>query len=211
MGLYNVIYKLFARPVRGLWRIRTEGLENVPESGGFILVSNHTAFSDVIVLEAAQTRQICFMAKRELFRIPLLAQLIRALGAYPVDRGGADVKSIKHTIKMLDNGNVIGIFPQGTRCPNTDPRETDLKSGVGMIAYHAKADVLPVYIDGNGKTRAFHRNTVKIGRLIKFDELGLERSGRAEYERAGKYIFSKVCELKYGSTSEDENVTDQNS
>lgn len=210
MGLYNVIYKLFARPVRAVWRIRTEGLENVPAEGGFILVANHTAFSDVIVLEAAQTRQICFMAKRELFRIPLLSQLIRALGAYPVDRGGADVKSIKHTIAMLDGGSVIGIFPQGTRCPNTDARETELKGGVGMIAYHAKADVLPVYIDGNGKTRAFHRNTVKIGRLIKFDELGLERAGRAEYERAGKYIFGKVCELKYGE-AEGENVAHQDS
>lgn len=211
MGLYNIIYKLFSRPVRAVWRIRTEGLENVPEEGGFLLVSNHTAFSDVIVLEAAQTRQICFMAKRELFRIPLLSQLITALGAYPVDRGGADVKSIKHTIKMLEDGNVIGIFPQGTRCPNTDPRTTELKGGVGMIAYHAKANVLPVYIDGNGKTRAFHRNTVKIGKLIPFEELGLEHAGRAEYERAGKYIFSKVCALKYGDGEEADDVANQNS
>ena len=197
MGFYNVIYKLFSRPVRAIWRVKTEGIENVPEHG-CLLVANHTAFSDVLVLEAAQKRQIRFMAKKELFKIPLLSQLIKALGAYPVDRGGADVRSLKLTFKMIEEGDLIGIFPQGTRHPNTDPRTTEVKSGIGMIAYHAKADILPVYIDNGGKTRSFHRNTVKIGKLIPFGELGFEKAGRAEYERAANYIFSKVCELKYG-------------
>lgn len=197
MGFYNVIYKLFSRPVRAIWRVKTEGIENVPEHG-CLLVANHTAFSDVLVLEAAQKRQIRFMAKKELFKIPLLSQLIKALGAYPVDRGGADVRSLKLTFKMIEEGDLIGIFPQGTRHPNTDPRTTEVKSGIGMIAYHAKADILPVYIDNDGKTRSFHRNTVKIGKLIPFGELGFEKAGRAEYERAANYIFSKVCELKYG-------------
>ena len=197
MGFYNVIYKLFSRPVRAIWRVKTEGIENVPEHG-CLLVANHTAFSDVLVLEAAQKRQIRFMAKKELFKIPLLSQLIKALGAYPVDRGGADVRSLKLTFKMIEEGDLIGIFPPGTRHPNTDPRTTEVKSGIGMIAYHAKADILPVYIDNDGKTRSFHRNTVKIGKLIPFGELGFEKAGRAEYERAANYIFSKVCELKYG-------------
>ena len=197
MGFYNVIYKLFSRPVRAIWRVKTEGIENVPEHG-CLLVANHTAFSDVLVLEAAQKRQIRFMAKKELFKIPLLSQLIKALGAYPVDRGGADVRSLKLTFKMIEEGDLIGIFPQGTRHPNTDPRTTEVKSGIGMIAYHAKADILPVYIDNDGKTRSFHRNTVKIGKLIPFGELGFEKAGRAEYERASNYIFSKVCVLKYG-------------
>ncbi|MBR4933330.1 MAG: hypothetical protein IKZ03_02615, partial [Clostridia bacterium] len=78
------------------------------------------------------------------------------------------------------------------------PRDTEVKGGIGMIAYHAKADILPVYIDNKGKTRSFRRNTVKIGKLIPFEELGFEKAGRAEYDRVAKYIFSKVCELKYG-------------
>ena len=215
MGFYNVIYKLFARPVRAIWRVKAEGAENVPDHG-CILVANHTSVTDVLVLEAAQKRQIRFMAKKELFKVPLLSSLIKALGAYPVDRGGADVKSLKLTFKMIADGDLIGIFPQGTRCPNTDPRETEVKSGIGMIAYHAKADILPVYIDNKGKTRAFRRNTVKIGKLIPFEELGFEKAGRAEYERAAGYIFSKVCELKYGegngyAVREQEDGTDQNS
>ena len=110
MGFYNVIYKLFSRPVRAIWRVKTEGIENVPEHG-CLLVANHTAFSDVLVLEAAQKRQIRFMAKKELFKIPLLSQLIKALGAYPVDRRGADVRSLKLTFKMIGEGDLIGIFP----------------------------------------------------------------------------------------------------
>ena len=211
---YKFIYKTLGGPVRALWRIKTEGIENIPE-GGCILVANHTAFSDVLVLEAAQKRQIRFMAKKELFKIPLLSSLIRALGAYPVDRGGADIKSLKHTFKMIENGDVVGIFPQGTRCPNVDPRDTEVKGGIGMIAYHAKADILPVYIDNKGKTRSFSRNTVKIGKLIPYSELGFEKAGRAEYDRAAKYIFSKVCELKYGegngfSQKETDDGADQN-
>ncbi len=195
---YKAIYKLFAAPVRAIWRIRTVGEENIPE-GGCIVVANHTAFSDVIVLEAAQKRQIRFMAKKELFKIPLLASLIKALGAYPVDRGGADIKSLKKTFKMVEDGDLVGIFPQGTRHPKVDPRLTEVKGGIGMIAYHAKADILPVYIDNaKGKTHSFSRNTVTFGKVIPFSELGFEKAGRAEYQRAAEYIFSKVCELKFG-------------
>jgi len=68
-----------------------------------------------------------------------------------------------------------------------------------MIAYHAKADILPVFIhNDSGKTRSFKRNTVTFGKVIPFAELGFEKAGRAEYQRAADYIFSKVCELEYG-------------
>lgn len=212
---YRAIYWLLSKPVRAIWRVRTEGIENIPEKG-CILVANHTAFSDVIVLEVAQKRQIRFMAKKELFKIPLLSALIKALGAYPVDRGGADIKSLKNTFRMIEDGDIVGIFPQGTRCPNVDPRDTEVKGGIGMIAYHAKADILPVFIDNKGKTRSFSRNTVRIGKLIPFEQLGFDKGGRAEYDRVAKHIFSKVCELKYGegngySEKESSDGEDQNS
>ena len=70
---------------------------------------------DVVVLAAALPRQPRYMAKKELFKIPLLSQLIRALGAFPVDRGGADVSSIKKSIAMIEGGEVVSVFPQGHR------------------------------------------------------------------------------------------------
>lgn len=197
MGFYGAIYKIFSRPVRAIWRTETVGLENVPADGA-ILISNHTSVTDVLVLEVALRRQIRFMAKRELFRVPILAQLIRALGAYPVDRGGADVGSIKRTIQMLESGDLIGIFPQGTRCPGVDPRGTEVKGGAGMIAYHAKVPVLPVFIDSKGgRTRAFRRNRVLIGKPVAFSEL-FPDGKRRDYADVARELFDRSCALKYG-------------
>ncbi len=198
MSFFGFIYKVFHRPIRGLWRVSCEGTENIPETG-CILVCNHTSFSDVLVLEIASTRQVFFMGKAELFKIPVLKQLISALGAFPVNRGGADITSIKRTISEIQSGKVVGIFPQGTRHPFVDPRETEVKGGVGMIAYRAKADVLPVFIDGAaGRTKIFRKNKVIFGKLIKFDEIPFEVDGKKDYEGATRYVFAKACELKYG-------------
>lgn len=198
MGFYETMYAIFARPVRWLYRVKVEGLENVPAEG-CILACNHTAFSDVLVVSAAAKRQVRYMAKKELFKIPLLGRLISALGAYPVNRGGADVGSIKRTIGLLDEGELIGIFPQGTRHGYEDPRETEVKGGIGMIAYHTKSAVLPAFIDNKrGKTGILRRNTVTFGKLIPYEELGFTEGGAKEYMSVSEEIFRRVCAIKYG-------------
>lgn len=195
---YDRIYKFFHRPLRALYRIKIKGEENIP-SGGCILASNHTSLSDVLVLSASLGgRQIRYMAKEELFRIPLLSPLIRALGAYPVRRGAADVNSIKTAVSLIEDGEMLGIFPQGTRQSGVDPRTTSVKGGVGMIAFHTKADVLPVFIDNDSrKTRIFRRNTVIIGPVIRFDELLLRDGCMAEYRAAAELIWSRICALGF--------------
>ena len=198
MGFYQTMYAIFARPVRWLYRVKVEGIENVPE-GGCILACNHTAFSDVLVVSAAAKRQVRYMAKKELFKIPLLGSLISALGAYPVNRGGADVGSIKRTIGLLEEGELIGIFPQGTRHGKEDPRTTEVKGGIGMIAYHTHAAVLPAFIDNKrGKTGILRRNTVIFGKLIPYEELGFTDGGAKEYQAVSEEIFRQVCVIKYG-------------
>ena len=196
MSFYETIYKVFSPFVRGLYRIETVGAENIPPSGA-ILASNHTAFSDVLVISAAAKRQVRYMAKKELFATPL-APLIKALGAYPVDRGGSDVGSIRRTISLVENGELVGIFPQGHRYGRVDPRTTEIKPGVGMIAYHTKAPVVPVFISNKRmKTGILHRNTVTFGEPLSFDELGFSSGGRLEYSSAAKIIFDRVCSLYY--------------
>ena len=197
MTYYEFMYKTIEPIVSFIYRIEPVGVENIP-SGGAILASNHTAFSDVLVISAAAKRQVRYMAKKELFKTPL-APLIKSLGAYPVDRGGADVGSIKKTISMIESGDLIGIFPQGHRNGGVDPRTTEVKAGVGMIAYHTKACVVPVFIDNKRmRTGAFRKNKVMFGKAISFDELGYTSGGRVEYMNAARTIFSKICELKYG-------------
>jgi len=194
---YKTIYKIFAPAVWALYRIRAIGVENIPPEG-CILASNHTAFSDVLVISAAAGRQVRYMAKSELFKIPLLSQLIKALGAYPVDRGGADVGSIKRTIRMLADGELVGIFPQGHRYGKTDPRTTEVKGGIGMIVYHAKTKVVPVFLDSaKGKTGILRRNTVIFGEPIPFEQLPFSHGGSKDYLQASRYIFRHVCALKY--------------
>ena len=196
MTFYEKIYKTFAPFVIWLYRIRTEGTENIPETGA-ILASNHTAFSDVLVISAAARRQVRYMAKKELFATPL-APIIKSLGAYPVDRGGGDVASIKRTIALVEGGELVGIFPQGHRYGKRDPRTTEIKPGVGMIAYHTKAPVVPVFVSNKRmKTGIFRRNTVTFGKPLTFDELGFKNGGSAEYSNAARIIFDRVCDLYY--------------
>ena len=198
MTFFERMYKMFQPAVFKLYRIQVSGEENIPE-GGAIVASNHTAFSDVLVISASTKRQVRYMAKKELFKIPLLAQLIRGLGAYPVDRGGADVGSIKRTISMLEEGELIGIFPQGHRHGKKDPRTTEVKAGVGMIAYRSKVPVVPVYLDNKrGKTGILRKNYVTFGKPVYFDELEFTSGGQAEYLNASKIIFRHICEIKFG-------------
>ena len=145
MSFYQSVYRLLARPLRAVFRVQVTGIEKLPQERGCILCANHTGNLDVLVISAGLNRQVRYMAKKELFRIPLLGSLVAALGAYPVDRGGADVASIRKTLRLLEEGELVGIFPQGTRYSGVDPKTTKLKHGAGMIAYHAKCDVVPVY------------------------------------------------------------------
>lgn len=198
MTFYQWIYKTFEPAVSALYRIEAHGVENIPAEGA-IVASNHTAFSDVLIISAAAKRQVCYMAKKELFKIPLLAPLIRALGAYPVNRGGPDVSSIKKTIELIEAGELIGIFPQGHRYGGQDPRTTEIKSGVGMIAYRSKAPVVPVFLDSKrGKTGMFRKNTVTFGKPLRFEDLAFVKGGMTEYTQASQIVFRHICEIKYG-------------
>lgn len=193
---YRVIYAIFVHPVRALFRIRVQNPERMPTTGGCIICANHTSMLDVLILSAGLGRQIRYMAKKELFSVPIVRHLITALGAYPVDRGGADVASIKRTISFLENGELVGIFPQGTRRPGVDPAATPVKNGVGMIEWHSHATVVPAYIRAkDNRVRMFRRTELILGEPISFEEFGFEGGGRAQYKRATERVFRDICAL----------------
>ncbi len=193
---YNVLWWLLARPIRALFRLSIVGLEKLPSDEGCILSANHTSLLDVLILSVSTGRQIRYMAKAELFKIPLLKQLITALGAYPVNRGGADVSSIRRTLALLEAGAVVGIFPQGTRHGGKDPSLTPVKGGIGMIAWHGKATIVPAFIKTKGnRVRLFKKTELIIGDPIPFDALGMTKGGREEYQKAAETVFASICEL----------------
>ena len=194
---YRVIYAIFAGIVGFLLRIKVVGRDKETDEGGFLVCANHTSASDpVVICYAFRKHQIRFMAKRELFKIPLLAQLIKMLGAFPIDRSGTDVGAIKHAVEMIGDGKCVGIFPQGHRYPEKNPRETGTKNGAALIFSRARCDIVPVYIwRKKNKFRLFSRTYVIIGDRIPFDELGFTEAGTAEYRRMTDIVFDKVCAL----------------
>ena len=198
-GLYKAVKLTLTYPVRFFCHMKVKGAENepTPDQGTYLVIANHRTWADPIYLCCAlKHQQPHFMAKKELFKIPLLNLLIRALGAYPVNRGGADVGAIRHTIEMLKQGVAVGMFPQGHRYNGVDPRETPVKTGAAMIAQKADVQILPVFIKvKNNRHRFLCKKEVIVGKPISFEELNYNPEAAGEYQRIADLLFEKVCEL----------------
>ena len=134
-AIINPIYRLF-QP------LYVEGLENFDMNKPFILCANHISNWDVVALYLACPRLINFMAKAELFKFKPLAWLLKKVGAFPVRRGENDITAIKTAMKVLKDGEVLGIFPQGTRTDNDD----QAKGGAVLIASKTNVPVVPAAI-----------------------------------------------------------------
>ncbi len=194
--LYAWLYKYFRPIVNWFYNIHVEGSENEPAEGGLLVCANHISDSDVVVLGASLKRQLRYLAKIELFKIPLLKQLITALGAFPIKRGGGDVAAIKTTLKLLSNGEAVAYYPQGTRHVGVDPRTTPVRHGIAMVASRAKVPILPVCIQTKKfRIVPFRRIDVRIGKPIYPDELALTATTSDEYKRASEYVFGKINEM----------------
>ena len=206
-------FYIFIRTVIGpiarvIFRIKYHGAENEPraDEGPYILICNHISNTDPVFLCAGiKHQQPYYMAKKELFKVPILGKLVSALGAFPVNRGGADVSAIKNTIATLKSGRCIGIFPQGHREPGKTPMEANLKTGAAMIAVKTQATVFPCCIKTtDNKFKLFRKIDVYYGKPIKFEELGYDHDASGEYLRITNLMFDRVCELYRGAEKENE-------
>ncbi|MCU0566274.1 MAG: 1-acyl-sn-glycerol-3-phosphate acyltransferase [Oculatellaceae cyanobacterium Prado106] len=131
------------------FRGRIEGAEKVPQQGGLIVVANHASDFDPPLLSNCMRRPVSFMAKEELFQVPVLKQAIQIYGAYPVKRGSADRSAIRAALAQLEAGWAVGLFVEGTRTP--DERISNPKLGAAMIAAKAQVPLLPVSLWGTSK------------------------------------------------------------
>lgn len=194
---FRWFYSCFAWVFGIFLRIKVVNPENEPTEARYVVCSNHiSGFDPIVISYAFRKNQIHFMAKKELFKIPLLKSLISALGAFPIDRGGNDVGAIKKAVGIVAEGNCLGVFPQGHRYPGEDPRGTATKNGAALITCRAEADVVPVYIWCKGnKRKLFKRTYVVIGEKIPFESLGYDKDAQGEYSRITEIVFDKICTL----------------
>ncbi len=155
--------------LRSFWRLRVAGTEHIPPNGPLIVACNHVSYFDPPALGAAATRPLAYMAKRQLFRIPLLGPLISALGAFPVDRSRGDVAAIKAAVGLLSKSAALGIFPEGTR---NLKRDIQPQMGVALLAARTGAAVVPAYVSGTAQVRRLARIGVAFGEPLRFETTG---------------------------------------
>jgi 1-acyl-sn-glycerol-3-phosphate acyltransferase len=155
------------------WRASRAGREQIPSSGPAIIASNHRSFLDPFVIGTMSMRPIYYVAKSELFRNPVLAWFLSALGAFPVERGAGDRDAIRTAKELLARGELVLIFPEGTRTrpgPLGHPRR-----GVGRLALESGAPVIPVAINGT--------EDVRKGILLRPRRISVIAGGPLEFDR----------------------------
>ncbi len=153
-GVNRLVYwpfRAFAQPALHLYfRIRRTGREHIP-AGKVILAANHRSFLDPFVIGTCMRRPIYFMAKREIFHNRAVGWFLNCLGAFPVRRGESDAESLATALTLLERGEAVVIFPEGTR-HRSGPLQ-DPKRGVGRLALESGAPVVPIAVAGSERAR----------------------------------------------------------
>ncbi|HEV8642544.1 MAG TPA: lysophospholipid acyltransferase family protein [Methylomirabilota bacterium] len=197
--LYPVVRALAVALMRVFWRLEVRGREHVPGSGPVLLVANHSSVLDPPLVAGLAPRRVSFMAKAELFDVPLLGGLIRRLGAWPVRREGSDPGALRTALRVLQEGGALLVFPEGTRGEEGVLRPPKL--GAGMLATLSGAPVVPVYVRGSGRAwsrgRLPHpgRITVAFGPTLQFGA-GNGAGRKDSYEAASREMMAAIARLK---------------
>jgi 1-acyl-sn-glycerol-3-phosphate acyltransferase len=190
-------------PMRLLYRLRAEGIENLPADGGFVLASNHLSNFDpwVLAYPLWPRRRIRSMAKAELFN-PVLTPLLRASGAFPVRRGGADREAFRTAVEIARGGEVLLVFPEGARrakgrWKGKRRRRQQVQSGAARIALAAGSPLVPAALIGTDRLTRLGPVRVAFGRPLATD--GLE--GQSRHDAAGaltERLMTDIRELEAG-------------
>lgn len=193
-GFYRFCRALVYPFVRVLWRVKFENVEAMPKTGGVVLCSNHISALDPIFLGIALKRQVYYMGKQELFKNKFAAKFLRALGAFAVNRGKGDKAALDTGTNIIDEGHVMGIFPEGTRSKTGELLRA--KSGTLLIASRANAPILVAAIKTKDqKVRLFRPVTVRFGKILTPDELHVELTSTATIRAASKKLMEEIGAL----------------
>lgn len=195
--IYSIVKFIFKILFTIGLRLEVEGRENIPPSGPLVIASNHLSLLDPPVIGTAATRKVHFMAKQELF-VPVLGDIYKILGAFPVRRGGADRAAIKHGIDILNSGNVLAIFPEGTR--SKTGRLGKAEPGALMMAGKASAAIVPACVVGTDIKRCgrlWPRVKVCFGKPMYFPQG--EAINKETLKELTAELMERIAQLQAGA------------
>lgn len=190
-----MLYRVSRAACRGIFGLffnwKVVGKQNVPATGSVLLVSNHISNIDPPFVGSPLDRQVYFMAKEELFRVPVLGWLLRDFGAFPVKRGAGDRNALRTVFKILDEGKVLGMFPEGTRSKSGELEEAH--TGAAAFALRSKATLVPVAVIG----RYGFWSGIKVvyGKPVDLSDFYGQKSNKEVLQAATERIMHAIDEL----------------
>ena len=191
---YQLAVNVFAVITKLLFFVRVEGKENIPQ-GACVIMGNHRAWLDPFLLAiCAKDREIRFMGKKELWGNKLFYWIAMQVRGVPVDRGNADMASIRMSMAVLKAGHTLGIFPEGTRTKGDGMMP--IQGGASLLALRSKCPVVPIYIDGEYKL--FRPMTVRVGKPVAMDDLLAGRISKDTCDVLTERIKASFAELSGG-------------
>jgi 1-acyl-sn-glycerol-3-phosphate acyltransferase len=165
MLFYRVVHWVLTNGSRLLWRVEVVGTERVPRTGGFVLAPSHRSMMDIPLAAIVTKRRLRFMGKASVFEIPVLGWLFSTLGGFPVARDGTDRKAVRDSIAMLEAGEALCVFPEGTR--QNGPKIQPLQPGASYLSLRSGAPIVPIAIAGSEEILRDHKWPVPhFGRVV---------------------------------------------
>ena len=194
-SFYSFLVFILRFPLFLIFRYKHINKNNIPEEGRYIIASNHISGPDCIFVGLGQKRYIRFMAKAELFENKFLNWFFTKMGAFPVNRGKGDTSAINNAKEMIDNGETLGIFIEGTRSKTGEFLKP--KSGAVMLAHQMDCKIVPCAISCKGLKPSFwRRKYVHFGEPVSVEELGVTKASPREYRDASRKLMEIIAELR---------------
>lgn len=201
-----MLYKLFRFISniisRTLFHLQVKGRENVYKVKGAILAANHSSFGDPVFAGVASPRPVYYLARKDLFQYRFFGALLHKCNTVPFNRDAPDIGALKHITRLLKEGKLVLIFPEGTRSPNGELLPG--RGGISLVALRAKVPIIPVYIKGAYKAFPRHRSFIRLAKVTVFigEPIYLDTWFRkshiekTDYEEIAELVMTRIKRLK---------------
>ena len=199
--IYHFIH-VIARPLfKALFKFQIFGVENVPSTGGVLIMSNHASYVDPVFVGTAVKRNLHYMARSTLFKPNLIKWFLLRVNAFPVHLGSPDRKAISQALRLLGSGNLLLIFPEGTR--TVDGTLGKAQPGIGFIAHKANVPVMPAFLSGTREVMPRKAKMIKSGKIkvyfgkpLDMEKYRKRKGSREIYTEIGEEVMARIADLE---------------